>query len=80
MEPLIAWIAARPFQTFLCYIWFMAAVQALPRPDAKSSKKYLWLFACLHLVAVNVSLVANVLLESRKAAADAAAQTPSAGP
>ena len=61
MEQLITWVTAHPFQTFASYVAFMLAVQSLPKPDANSTKFYLWAYAFLHLMSVNVSLVAKVL-------------------
>ena len=60
MNP-IQWISLHPFWTFLMYVLFMLATQALPKPDATSGKLYLWVYAFCHLLSANVGLVSKVL-------------------
>lgn len=45
-----------PFWALGAYLIFMAAVQALPRPDEDSSKFYVWMYSFLHLLSINVKL------------------------
>ena len=60
MNP-VQWISLHPFWTFLMYVLFMLATQALPKPDATSGKLYLWVYAFCHLLSANVGLVSKVL-------------------
>lgn len=45
-----------PLWAILSYLIYMAAVQALPRPDETSGKGYVFLYGFLHLLAINLKL------------------------
>lgn len=59
MEQLVAWVSTHALDCFVAYLVFMAAVQALPRPTDKSSAFYTWFYQFVHLLAMNLKLVAD---------------------
>lgn len=45
-----------PFWIVALYLVYMAAVQALPRPDSASGKGYVFLYGFFHALAFNLAL------------------------
>ena len=48
-----------PVWMALVYLIFMCLVQAMPRPAAMSSQVYVWAYQFLHLLCMNLALVAD---------------------
>jgi hypothetical protein len=48
-----------PLWALAAYMVFMCAVSALPRPSEKSHPGYVWAFAFVHLLSMNLALFAD---------------------
>lgn len=59
MDFIADWIAAHPGQAFVLYVFYMTAVQTMPRPDQNSGKAYTWFYGFAHALSANFRLAAD---------------------